>query len=412
MLRNWGGNLDYGSDSILSPASVEQIAEVIKTGKARPIGTRHSFSRLVVGQGQLISASGLPFEPSIDAARTSVTVSAATRFGDLAVFLQQNGLALQNMGSLPHISIAGAAATATHGSGDGNPILSASLLEYSFINGSGELISYQKGDEYFEACRVGLGAYGLWVSVTLAIIPSFSLRQDVYLDIPWETFYDDTKSFTSAGYSVSFFTKWGKHTIDQTWVKSKPPQASGGILGGKLPESVSRRELAPGVGDNLTEQGGQVGPWLDRLPHFRLDATPSAGNEIQTEYFFERDKIVSAVKAVNDIAEQINTPLIITEIRTIAQDNAWLSPMHRGDSIALHFTWVNDSESVNKAVACLEAALADFDPIPHWGKVHQFDGQKLESAHQKLAEARAVFDSLDPNGTFSTEYLRSLGVRS
>lgn len=412
MLSNWGGNLVYGSGAIEAPATIEELSEIIRSGKVRPIGTMHSFSKVVVGEGTLVSAAGLAFEPALDKASSTVKVSAATRFGDLALFLEKNGVALKNMGSLPHISIAGAAATGTHGSGDKNQILSSSLSAYSFLNSKGELVRYQRGDENFEACRVGLGAYGLWVSVELDVVPSFQIRQDVYLDIPWEVFYEDPTNLTSAGYSVSLFTKWGEVSIDQVWVKALPGDKAGLPIAGISPEKTSRKELAPGVGDNLTQQGGVEGPWLDRLPHFRLDATPSAGNEIQTEYFIQRKNIVGAVKAVNKIAEQINHTLIITEVRTIAQDDAWLSPMNRGDSVALHFTWVNDTPAVDKAVAALEEVLAEFDPIPHWGKVHHFDKSKLEKVHARLGKARAVFDELDPEGVFNTEYLKSLGVRN
>ena len=411
-LKNWGGNLQYQSDSIAAPSEVSEIASLIKQGKVRPIGTMHSFSPVADGEGRLISATGLGFSPVIDKDNSTVTVSAATRFGDLAVFLEQNNLALLNMGSLPHISIAGACATGTHGSGDGNQILSASLVEYSFLNSAGELVSYRRGDENFEACRLGLGAYGLWVSVTLAVVPSFDLRQDVYLDIPWDAFYEDPSYLTTAGYSVSLFTKWGKQTIDQTWVKSRPTETSGQALAGVAPEKNSRKELAPGVGDNLTEQGGKPGPWLNRLPHFRLDATPSAGDEIQTEYFVLRKNAPAAIRALHEIADLINPTLIISEIRTIAQDDAWLSPMRRGDSIALHFTWINDIPAVEKAVDLVEKAIAPFDPVPHWGKVHHFDKAKLQLSHPMLSKAKDLFDSLDPKGTFSSEYLRSLGIRS
>jgi len=412
LIRNWGGNLEYGSDTWLAPASIEELSEIIRRGKVRPIGTKHSFSKVAVGAGPLVSAAGLAFEPIISSDGKSVTVSAATRFGDLAVFLEQHSLALPNMGSLPHISIAGAAATGTHGSGDNNPILSSSVLSFSFINHLGEVLTLSKGDEHFEAARLGLGAYGLWVSVSLAVVPSFQIRQDVYLDIPWSAFYENPKTLTGAGYSVSLFTKWGNQTIDQCWVKSSDLAAAGGELAGKKPEPVSRKELAPGVGDNLTEQGGKPGPWLDRLPHFRLDATPSAGDEIQTEYFVLRDQVVGATKALNAIGEKINNTLIITEIRTIAQDDAWLSPMNRGDSVALHFTWKNDAQAVDQAVDLVEETIAEFEPIPHWGKLHHFNLEKLENVHLKLGAARKVFDLMDPAETFSTDYLRLLGVRS
>jgi xylitol oxidase len=143
-----------------------------------------------------------------------------------------------------------------------------------------------------------------------------------------------------------------------------------------------------------------------------LDAEPSAGNEIQTEYFVLRENAVGAIKALHEIGDQINSTLIISEIRTIASDDAWLSMMHRGDSVALHFTWINDSAKVDEAVDIVEKALAPFDPIPHWGKVHHFTKDALEKLYPKLKDARAIYDALDPKGVFSSEYLVSLGIRS
>lgn len=413
MLKNWGGNLEYQSAEILAPESIDELAAVVRSGKLRPIGTKHSFSKLAIGPGKLVSAAGLKFAPVIDKANSTVTVSAATRYGDLAVFLEENNLALLNMGSLPHISIAGAAATGTHGSGDSNKILSASLTGYTFLNAEGELVRYRLGDENFEACRVALGAYGLWVSVELAVVPSYQIRQDIYLGIAWDEFFQDPKKLTGAGYSVSLFTKWAQPTIDQAWVKSKvTASATPTVIAGITAETTSLLELAPGVGDNLTEQAGFAGPWLNRLPHFRLDAEPSAGNEIQTEYFVLRENAVGAIKALHEIGDQINSTLIISEIRTIASDDAWLSMMHRGDSVALHFTWINDSARVDEAVDVVEKALAPFDPIPHWGKVHHFTKDALEKLYPKLKDARAIYDALDPKGVFSSEYLVSLGIRS
>jgi len=412
-MKNWGGNLSYGTDQILEPKTIAELADIIRSGKVRPIGTKHSFSPVVIGEGRLVSAMGLEFEPLLDEKNAQVTVAANTRFGDLAIFLESRGWALKNMGSLPHISIAGACATGTHGSGDGNQILSSSLTSYSYLDGRGELKTLSLGDELFHGGRLGLGAYGLWVQLTLDIVPSYQMRQDVYHEISWEAFYENPANLTAAGYSVSLFTKWGKPTIDQTWVKTRIADgAPANPLHGVYAETESKRELAPGVGDNLTMQGGQAGAWCDRLPHFRLDATPSAGDEIQTEYFVTRDQVVSAVKQLNQMAELINPILIITEIRTIAQDEAWLSPMLRGDSVALHFTWRNDSVAVNQAVKEIEAKLSDFGIIPHWGKVNGFDKTRLAAVHPRLSDAREVFDDLDPHRTFSSEYLVSMGVRS
>jgi xylitol oxidase len=413
MLKNWGGNLEFVQGEISKPESIDQLAALIRSNKVRPIGTLHSFSPVVAGEGVLLSAAGLKLAPTIDAASKTVRVAAASRYGDIALALETQGLALRNMGSLPHISLAGASATGTHGSGDGNRILSASLLSFSFLNHEGELVTLRRGDELFEACRLGLGAYGLWVEAELSVVESYQMRQDIYRDIPWQHFLEDPARLTAAGYSVSLFGKWGTDTIDQAWVKTRiadgdPPTEIAGVTA----QTESQKELAPGVGDNLTEQGGKPGPWLHRLPHFRLDATPSAGDEIQTEYFFTRDQIVGAIEAVHSLAHEVNPVLIISEIRSIAQDDAWLSPMRRGDSIALHFTFKNDVPAVARVVEKLESALAPFNPIPHWGKVHGFTGEQLAAVHPTISAARKVFDELDPEGKFNSPYLRALGVRS
>lgn len=413
MLNNWGGNLQFRQEALAQPETLAELATLIRDNQVRPAGTLHSFSPIATGEGIMLSAAGLKVAPAIDPASKTARVGAASRYGDIALALEAQGLALRNMGSLPHISLAGASATGTHGSGDGNQILSASLISFSFLNHKGELITLRRGDDLFEPCRLGLGAHGLWVEAELSVVESYQMRQDIYRDIPWAYFLEDPARLSAAGYSVSLFGKWGSDTIDQAWVKSRvsdgtPPAEIAGIRAA----TESLKELAPGVGDNLTEQAGRPGPWLHRLPHFRLDATPSAGDEIQTEYFFTRDQIVGAIEVVHSLAHEVNPVLIITEIRSIAQDDAWLSPMRRGDSIALHFTFKNDVPAVTRVVEKLEAALAPFNPIPHWGKVNGFTGEQLAAVHPKLAEARTVFDELDPEGKFSSPYLRSLGVRS
>lgn len=413
MFTNWGQNLQFPQDQVLAPKSLSELADAISANIVRPCGTLHSFSPVAKGDGIMLSSANLGIEPELDSQSKILRVGAANRFGDIALFLESKGFALKNMGSLPHISLAGAAATGTHGSGDENPILSTSLTSFSYLNHRGELVRVNRGDEHFEALRLGLGAYGLWIAAELSVVESFEIRQDIYEGISWDYFLADPARLTAAGYSVSLFGKWGTDDISQTWVKSKVSSLTAGKpIAAVEPNQTSRKELADGVGDNLTEQGGKPGPWLHRLPHFRLDANPSAGNEIQTEYFFERSKIPFAIEAVHSIAHKINPVLIISEIRSIAKDDAWLSPMRRADSIALHFTFKNDPVGVEAAVRELEEALAPFDPIPHWGKVHGFSRKELETAHPMLAKARAVFDELDPEAKFSSAYLRDLGIRS
>ncbi|MFM6978378.1 MAG: FAD-binding protein [Micrococcales bacterium] len=411
-LKNWGGNLDYGISEIQEPKSIDELASIITQGKMRPIGTRHSFSKLAMPNERLVSATAIPANPVLDETARTVTVGAGTRFGELAIYLEEHGWALANMGSLPHISIAGAAATGTHGSGDGNPILSTSVRRFEYLNAGGELVSVSRGEPDFEICRLGLGAYGIWVRVTLDIQPTYFVRQDVYKDVPWNAVLDDLDSVMGAGYSVSMFSDWMGSRVEQVWVKSRmdgsqPPAK----LHGVAPDPVSYESFDGSGEANLTSQGGQPGPWLLRLPHFRLDATPSAGEEIQTEYFVLRKDAPAAMREIRKIAAEIKPALIWSEIRSIAKDDAWLSPMNRGDSIALHFTWKLLPAEVDIAISKVESVISQFDAIPHWGKLNSVSVRNLQRLFPKLDEARSRFEALDPEQRFTSKYLQSRGVR-
>ena len=410
---NWGGNIDYGVSEVSAPRSIDELATEIAKGRLRPLGTRHSFSQVAMPNTRLVTASEIPANPVLDETNQTVTVGAGTRFGELAIFLEGNGWALANMGSLPHISIAGAAATGTHGSGDGHPILSSSIRSFEYINADSELVKVSRGDSDFEICRLGLGAYGFWVRVTLDIQPSYLVRQDVFRDIPWDAVLKNLDSVMGAGYSVSMFTDWLGRGVEQTWVKSRMDQAEPPTsLHGVKADSESQESFDEGSESNLTVQGGVAGPWLLRLPHFRLDATPSAGEEIQTEYFVLRHHAAAAMKAIRSIAHEIKPALIWSEIRSIAGDGAWLSPMHRGDSIALHFTWKLLPAEVNEAISKVERVLRQFNAIPHWGKLNQVSKPELERLFPKLEQARNRFDELDLEGRFNSPALQKLGVRS
>lgn len=322
-------------------------------------------------------------------------------------------MALTNMGSLPHISFAGASATGTHGSGDKNPILSSALRAFTFMSAAGQIVTLEKSNPLFEACRLGLGAYGLWVGATIDVVPTYQMRQDVFLNLTWDKLLEDVGKVTSAGHSVSLFTRWGSAAVDQVWIKSGIGTLGSeqSFLDMKAEASLATEPIA-GIAENLTLQGGISGPWLERLPHFKYEGTPSAGDEIQSEFFVDRDNFPKAVEALNKAASQINHALMISEIRTVAKDEAWLSPMNRGDQIALHFTWFNNPQAVEKALTAVERALEGLCAIPHWGKLHHYKKDSLELLYPKLGDAREVFDDLDPEGKFRTDYLVGLGIRT
>lgn len=414
MPRNWAGNYEYTAPRIVTASTVDDVRRALAgPGRVRALGTRHSFTDLPDTTGTLVDVTGFAPEFELDEATGTVTVPAGIRYGVLAVWLHERGWALRNMGSLPHINVGGATATGTHGSGDANPVLSASVRALRYVGADAEVHEVRRGDPDFDALVVGLGAYGIVVSLTLDLVPAFRLRQDLYTGVSWDAALAGYDELTAAGYSVSVFSRWEEPSVGFVWVKTRLDADDDAVPDTLLDGIRTHGEVSPFVeGDNATEIGGVPGPWLLRLPHFRLDAQPSLGDEIQTEYFVDRAVAPAALDAVRALADGIRPLLFWTELRTAAADGLWLSPAYGRDSAIIHFTWYADRpDDVVAAVARIEAALEPFGARPHWGKVHGFDRAALERVHPRLADARAVFERLDPEGRFTNAHLERVGVR-
>ncbi|MEP6563405.1 MAG: FAD-binding protein, partial [Nakamurella sp.] len=183
---NWAGNYVYQAPRWHRPATIGELQEIVAgSDRAKAIGSRHCFNDIADSPGDLIDLAALPDEVSVDRSAGTVTVSAAIRYGRLAPALDAAGLALANMASLPHISVAGAIATGTHGSGVGNQGLAAAISGFELVKGDGELVSLTRTDKSFNGTVVGLGALGILTRVTLDVQPTFEVRQDVFENLPW-----------------------------------------------------------------------------------------------------------------------------------------------------------------------------------------------------------------------------------
>jgi xylitol oxidase len=231
---------------------------------------------------------------SLDPAKRTVTVAAGITYGQLCPYLDGKGFALHNLASLPHISVAGACSTATHGSGqrNGNLATAVSGLELVTADGTIVTLSREQDGETFNGAVVGLGALGVITRVILDIQPSFMMRQYVYEDLPLGELKKHFDAIESSGYSVSLFTDWRKQRINEVWIKSRIEEgqqfhASPEFYGAKL-ATRNLNPIAALSAKNCTEQMGVPGPWYERLPHFRIGFTPSAGKELQSEYFVPR----------------------------------------------------------------------------------------------------------------------------
>jgi xylitol oxidase len=404
---NWSGNLAYAAPELHSPQSVDELRRLVAASqKVRALGTRHSFNRIADTEHTLISTAGIVDEPVIDPEALTVTVAAGVRYGDLAGVLEREGYALGNLASLPHISVGGATATATHGSGVRNGNLSTAVTALEFVLANGDLLLIDRDHPDFAGAVVHLGALGVVSRLALAIEPSFEVEQTVFERLPWEAIADGFDEVMGVAYSVSLFTTWQEPgLIDQVWVKRRPDRDAPlpATVAGAVCATEARHPL-PGISAvNCTGQLGVPGRWLDRLPHFRLDFTPSNGEELQTEYLLPRRHAAAALEAVRSLADRIAPLLFVAEVRTVAADDLWLSPSYETDAVCLHFTWRPRQQDVEALLPDLEALLAPFSPRPHWGKL--FAAGELSDRYPRAGDFRTLANRLDPQRTFVNAFL-------
>ncbi|MFC0215359.1 FAD-binding protein [Paenibacillus chartarius] len=410
--RNWAGNYSYQASELLTPGSVEEVQEAVASRRnMKALGSRHSFNDIADSSGSLLSLENLNKVVALDRVNSQVTVEGGIRYGELCRYLHDQGYALHNLASLPHISVAGAIATATHGSGDtcGNLATVVSAMEVVTADGSVVKLSRGQQDGGWEGTVVSLGGLGVVTKLTLDVVPAFQMTQHVYDNLPLETLKDHFDDITSSAYSVSLFTDWKQSAFNQVWVKRKlSDDVSGPIapefFGARLAD-VNRHPVPGYAADNCSPQLGLPGPWYERLPHFRMEFTPSAGEELQSEYFVPRQHAYEALCAIDRLRERIAPLLYVSELRTVAKDNLWLSPCYGRDSVGFHFTWKQEWEGVRQVLPLIEAELEPFQARPHWAKLFTMPAARLAELYDKLPDFRQLLLRFDPEGKFRNDYI-------
>jgi alditol oxidase len=404
---NWAGTHIYAATALHRPTTQEQLREIVaRAPHVRVLGSRHSFSA-IADSAELVSLEGLPADVVVDQEAGTVSCNAGLKYGELATALAAHGVALHNLASLPHISIAGAVATATHGSGDANGNLATAVTGLELVTSTGDVVTSWRGDADFDGLAVGLGALGAVTRITLDVEPAYEVRQRVFEGLEWAALYEHFDEITAGGDSVSVFTRWGE-TVDHVWVKSRvadAPEEQRGELFGAVAATLDRHPILGLDPVNATPQLGVPGLWSDRLPHFRMGFTPSNGEEIQSEYHVARPHATAAIQAVHGLADTLAAVLQVAEIRTIAADDLWMSPQYGQATVALHFTWTREPEAVARVLVELEAALAPFAPRPHWGKVFLADAATLAPRYERLGDFARLAQRLDPRGAFRNDWL-------
>lgn len=409
---NWAGNYRYSSSLLHAVRSVEEAQDLVRAHpRLKVLGTRHCFNHIADSKDRFISLAPLNKITGMDTINHTVTVEAGVRYGELATWLHAQGYALHNLASLPHISIVGGCATATHGSGTGNGSLSAAVEAMTFINASGELVSLsrEKDKQQFPGAVVHLGGLGVVTDITLGIQPAGLFRQHVYEHLPMQQLEHHFEAIMSAGYSVSLFTGWRNKNIDEVWIKSKEGEAVYGpdFFGAKA-ATQHLHPISQVPAENCTAQMGVPGPWHERLPHFRMGFTPSSGAELQSEYFVPFARSYEAIQAIAQLHEQIAPHLLVSEIRCIAADDLWMSPCYQRACTAIHFTWQPNWPVVSTLLPLIEAALTPFNARPHWGKLFTVSHARIKSLYEKLPAFQQLLMQYDPAGKFRNEYLDTI----
>lgn len=408
---NWAGNYTYSAQHLQVPESLEEVRDIVKRStRVKALGARHSFNGIADSTVNQISLEHLN-QIAIDEKSQAVTVAAGVRYGQLCPYLDSHGYALHNLASLPHITVAGACATGTHGSGNKNGNLSTAVSGLEMVTANGDVLVLSRGRDGNKFCGavVALGGLGVVTKITLDVQPAFTMSQVVYENLSLTRLENHLDEIFGSGYSVSLFTDWQQHRATEVWIKrrSESGQASewGAEFFGAKRAKRKLHPIADHPAESCTEQLGIPGPWYERMPHFRMNFTPSSGNELQTEYFVPRDKGYEAILAVEKYKDQISPHLFISELRTIAADDLWISPCYHRPSLAIHFTWKPEWSQVKELLPVLENSLAPFNARPHWAKLFTISPARLKELHERLPDFQVLVKEYDPQGKFRNAFL-------
>jgi xylitol oxidase len=411
--KNWAGNYTYSTKNLDVANTTEDVRRIVQShAHLKALGARHSFNDIADSTEDQISLKHFD-QIELDSAAKTVTVGAGITYGQLAPYIDSRGFALHNLASLPHISVVGACATATHGSGSKNGNLSTAVRAMEIVMANGEVVtlSREKLGDKFSGTVVGLGALGVITRITLTVQPTFQVTQVVYENLSFSQLEHHLDDIFASGYSVSVFTDWQNHRATQVWIKRRIDQSPNINLKedffGATPATRNLHPLAGHSAENCTEQMGVPGPWYERLPHFRMNFTPSSGAELQSEYFVPRDKGYAAIRAVEQLRDEITPCLFITEFRTIAADDLWISPCYQQASMTLHFTWKPEWPAVKKVLPLIEEKLAPFGARPHWAKLFTMEPARLRSHYARMSDYQAILTQHDPKGKFRNEFINT-----
>ena len=409
-LKNWAGNYKYKASEVRFPKTISELSKNLKgLSKVKALGTQHCFNDIADTSGVQLSTRHLNSVIELNEKDSYVIVESGIKYGDLGNYLHQRGWALHNLASLPHISVGGSCATATHGSGTSNGNMASALLGFELLIPSGDIIwvDTENNSELFYCSGVSMGALGIMTKIKLAVEPTYNVSQLVYENLPMDALKENFDLIMGSGYSVSFFTHWLDKNINQIWIKSRennPFKITQDFFGAR-PALKDLHPIKINSPINCTPQMGLIGPWHERLPHFKMDFTPSNGDELQSEFFVARENAYDAIISIQSLYKKISPLLFVTEIRCVASDNFWMSTAYKRDSVAIHFTWKPNSKGVLSILPEIQKSLEPFKARPHWGKIFSLNPNELEKCYPKFKDFLKIKKQIDPKGVLNNKYL-------
>lgn len=401
--QNWSGHVRFHAARAHCPSSIAELqALVAQATKVRVIGSRHCFHDIADTDGDLIWLGSLQEPPVIDADARQVTLHGGMSYEQLCPLLEAAGWALPNLPSLKHVTVVGACMTSTHGSGDQNGQLATAIARLELVQPDGSLRVLERGrdGDAFHAAAISMGALGVVARLTLDLVPSFQVQQDCFERLPLERYLADFDAVSGAAYSVSAFTTWQQDWIDTVWLKRRLPSAQPTSFHGAMPGPTGTPPT-----DRVLTPCGVPGAWHERLPHYAFNDALAVGDELQSEYFVDREHAPAAIRAVVGLRAGLAPILGLSEVRTMAGDDLWLSCTQGRPTVGIHFNWLKKGPEVEAFLPTLEAALAPFGARPHLGKLFALTPAELAGVYPRWREFAALARRWDPAGKFSNAFL-------
>lgn len=428
---NWSGTVAWDDCEVLEPTTIGELQSIIAySPKVRVIGSAHSFTPLVRSSGRvkptLLSLRHIPRTWSLDEKKKTVTVDAATTYSELCHALDKTGFALPNTSSLSHFQIAGAIATATHGSsGSRNGRLTRSgladtVVGLEIVGPDGTIRNVNKGHPQFSSSVVSLGMVGVVTRVTLSLVDDYDVIQRVYGKWPptptgtLSAFLSSLPKTIAQFDSFSAFVKWNVDDFGLLIGRKQVPR------GATDSASTTDPRLITGPIQGFLGQGDfattGVGRWCDKMFLWKNNGSPFVSQpELQIAHFVPFRDVERALHATRKVVSTWGDEVLYCELRAVRGDEHLLSPYSadapKPDSFSISHSL--DArlgvEKVRQRASELESVLRPYQVRPHWGKLTAMTASDLKEAYGlKLKRFQEVQQQVDPNRKFTNDYLEHL----